>query len=555
MQSLTKPAPTIGDYQPGNINDYLDKLEPSKGGKYICPVCGGNDLSISKDGATTCFNNGCEWKSIMDAVAPLPSKMQRDIAYREKWKPPSKKEIDHKAHLASIEIDLKTDEFAYAASYGNIEESRALTDLAAWCKAAGHDKFSASKLFQTKVKEIKAARAAVDPTVKSSKTNRGMTTLQIDAEMIEDEVGHLLRWDSATNNFYLEAKRLVLGRERLILSREYGLPIKIGKEDCMDICVYLALKNEFNSVTDYLDGCRNTQGIRLLDLASIILGTTNELQSVFFRNWLVGAVARAYEPGCQVDEVMILQGKQGQAKSKLFSSLVPKKEWFNGNGLKGNKITDEEIKNAQRVWITEIPEIERIFKKTCSSELKAFVTIRADWMRQLYEKMPELYPRNSVMCGTTNEDELYTDDSGNRRSCMVQVKVPLIDSEWVIAHRDSIWAAARDEYKAGMIWHLTESQKIEHEKQNRQWQIEHPWQGMIEYYLKHETKTCVAELMVNVIKLDMDKLKGRSEQMQIAGILKSLGFKKTGGKVKFMEREAVAWQRDIADETEKGMEV
>lgn len=30
-----------------NILDYLDKLEPAKGGRYICPNCQGHNLTIN----------------------------------------------------------------------------------------------------------------------------------------------------------------------------------------------------------------------------------------------------------------------------------------------------------------------------------------------------------------------------------------------------------------------------------------------------------------------------------------------------------------------------
>jgi len=42
-----------------SILDYIEKLEPSDHpGKYICPACGGNDLSINtNNGAYNCFND------------------------------------------------------------------------------------------------------------------------------------------------------------------------------------------------------------------------------------------------------------------------------------------------------------------------------------------------------------------------------------------------------------------------------------------------------------------------------------------------------------------
>ncbi len=390
---------------------------------------------------------------------------------------------------------------------------------------------------------IAASNSDVPPPVASRKANRGMTTLQQDAEMIENEVGHLLTFDTATQNFYLEGKRLTLGRERLLLSTKYGLPIKAGKEDVMDICVQLALGNSFNSVRDYLNKCRNTTGIKLLDICQKFFNNPDPLQAVFLKKWLISAVARAYDPGCQADEVMILQGGQGQRKSSFFLELAPQKEWVNGNGLQGGKINDEEIRKAQRTWLIEVPEIDKTFKKSCSSELKAFMTQRGDWLRQLYEKMPELYLRNSVMGGTTNEPELFTDDTGNRRFTVVKVCVDLLDSSWLRANRDSIWSEARDAYLAGEIWHLTPEEKLLHARQNMQWKIEHPWHGTIEHYLRYETEVTIPEILHVVIKLSLSELKGKSEQMQVSGILKALGFTKTNRRGSYMEANSPIWIR------------
>jgi predicted P-loop ATPase len=42
--------------------------------------------------------------------------------------------------------------------------------------------------------------------------------------------------------------------------------------------------------------------------------------SAVFRCTMIGAVARAYEPGCKLDTVLMLEGAQGKKKS---SSLEP----------------------------------------------------------------------------------------------------------------------------------------------------------------------------------------------------------------------------------------
>ena len=54
-----------------SILEHIDRLQPAKGSnRYICPVCGGNDLTIEpKTGKYQCWH-GCECSSIREAVSP-----------------------------------------------------------------------------------------------------------------------------------------------------------------------------------------------------------------------------------------------------------------------------------------------------------------------------------------------------------------------------------------------------------------------------------------------------------------------------------------------------
>ncbi|UKP01431.1 DUF5906 domain-containing protein [Nostoc sp. UHCC 0870] len=77
MVAILKGHETVGgSVMPGafasfDIRNFQDQLEPSKEkGKYICPVCGGHNLSIVPEtGKYQCFNN-CECKDIREAIKP-----------------------------------------------------------------------------------------------------------------------------------------------------------------------------------------------------------------------------------------------------------------------------------------------------------------------------------------------------------------------------------------------------------------------------------------------------------------------------------------------------
>jgi hypothetical protein len=65
-----------------SILDFLDTLEPSKDGKYICPACGGNDFSINKNnGAYTCWH---------DSSASHRSEIRNVLAPMVRWEKPQR---------------------------------------------------------------------------------------------------------------------------------------------------------------------------------------------------------------------------------------------------------------------------------------------------------------------------------------------------------------------------------------------------------------------------------------------------------------------------------
>ncbi|BBD70987.1 hypothetical protein NIES4072_73990 [Nostoc commune NIES-4072] len=67
----TNASRTQQAFEKFDIRNFQDQLEPSKAkNKFICPVCGGNDLSIVPEtGKYRCFNN-CECKDIREAIKP-----------------------------------------------------------------------------------------------------------------------------------------------------------------------------------------------------------------------------------------------------------------------------------------------------------------------------------------------------------------------------------------------------------------------------------------------------------------------------------------------------
>ena len=93
-----------------NILDHIDKLQPAKGNdRYICPVCGGNDLTIEiKTGKYQCWH-GCECSDIREALSPWKDIANNNNGFYPNQKPKFKpKKPTLPASIPEGEIALAT---------------------------------------------------------------------------------------------------------------------------------------------------------------------------------------------------------------------------------------------------------------------------------------------------------------------------------------------------------------------------------------------------------------------------------------------------------------
>ena len=173
------------------------------------------------------------------------------------------------------------------------------------------------------------------------------------------------------------------------------------------------------------------------------------------KRWLIGAVARTFEPGCKMDTVLVLAGEQGIGKSTLLANLVPKASLFTDN------LPDIEDKDVAAQLsshtIVEIAELAGVGKKE-QDKVKQFITEQVRKARLAYERAPKEYPRRCVLAGTTNEIDGYLNDSTGARRYW-PVECGQCEPFELVKVRDQLWAEAVVLYKNGTQWHLTRDEE------------------------------------------------------------------------------------------------
>ena len=226
-------------------------------------------------------------------------------------------------------------------------------------------------------------------------------------------------------------------------------------------------RHKFNEVKNYLVSLQ-WDGIPRLDTLLIdYLGAMDKpYVRAVTRKAFVAAVARAMEPGCKYDTMLILSGPQGIGKSTLLDKL--------SCGFFNDSIRTFEGKEAsellQSVWLVEISELDA-FRQTDVSRIKQFLSLRTDRFRAAYGRHVKDIPRCCVFFGTTNTAEFLRDRTGNRRFWPIDTGVlPRKKSIWrdLDGEINQLWAEAVMRWRIGEPLYLTgvveEEAKVEQEQ-------------------------------------------------------------------------------------------
>ncbi|MEY4514652.1 MAG: hypothetical protein RLZZ450_6774 [Pseudomonadota bacterium] len=237
-------------------------------------------------------------------------------------------------------------------------------------------------------------------------------------------------------------------------------------------------------IRDYLLECEWDGIARLDTLLAVYFGArdTPYTRQIGAR-WMISAAARAMEPGCQVDCMLVLESdKQGIGKSTGFEALFGR-QWFADTGIHiGEKDSYQSLRGK---WGYEWGELDSM-KGREVTRVKSFVSARSDNYRPSYGRKNRDFPRQVVFCGTTNESEYLNDTSGGRRFWPVRCE-RVVDVAAIRRDRDQLWAEARRRYQDGSPWHvdtaeLRELCEVEQSKR----QIEDPWTGIISTWLSEQ---------------------------------------------------------------------
>ena len=233
------------------------------------------------------------------------------------------------------------------------------------------------------------------------------------------------------------------------ISQTYGNNVEVKTVD--NAVAGIAARTIVHPVRDYLQSLTWDAQKRLPSMFSVYFGSEqNDYTSAIGVRFMVSAVARVFEPGCKVDNVVTWEGGQGIGKSSAARILAVRSNWYSDTGVTlGDKDSYQCLRGT---WIYELAELASIRSARDVERYKAFFSSPVDKYRPSYGKRTAGFPRQTVFIGTTNELEYLNDRSGNRRFWPIRCgRIDLVSLQRDV---DLLWAEAVARYESREVWHV-----------------------------------------------------------------------------------------------------
>ena len=209
-------------------------------------------------------------------------------------------------------------------------------------------------------------------------------------------------------------------------------------------------ERSYNPVKEYLENARDKwdKRQRINKMLQVYLGADESpLISKIATMWLVGAVAKVYEPYVKFDYVLDLVGGQGVGKTSFLQKIGG--QWYT------DAITDFSNKDNYDIMLKHliVNDDEMVASDRMSfAETKAFISKTSLRFRKPYMRRTQEFAKNFVLARTSNHVEYVKDKTGERRflpvlaNCKQQKKHPMNMTPEVV---EQIWGEAVTIYEKG----------------------------------------------------------------------------------------------------------
>lgn len=338
---------------------------------------------------------------------------------------------------------------------------------------------------------------------KNLKFNEVTSQCEVDGEPITDRIA---------NTLYIEALENVSKKVR---------------KEMLNAFIESKETKAYHPFKSYFEGIKHLKPTGNVDkLIDCIDANNSEHVKLFLRKWLLSIVASAH--GTYSLMILVLAGEQSTGKTKFFRELMPDPlmRYYGESKLDDGK--DSEILMTQKLLIVDDEfsgKSKRDYKKLKDLSSKQWFNVRKP-----YGRHSENLRRYAVLAGTSNEDEVINDPTGNRR--IIPINVNYIDHEKMATiDKNELWAELYHEWKNVQDgWMLTkEDIRILNDSSKLNTQPSLEQELISQYWEPTDQNDPRAEFITTTgikLKIENDNLTVRIQIYQIPIAMKALGFEK-----------------------------
>ena len=305
-------------------------------------------------------------------------------------------------------------------------------------------------------------------------------------------------------------------------------PLKYSPELFYDLRRALGDGLRRDPFRDWLEALPPWDGVPRIDgLLTDLFGAEDDPLTRWASRYIgIGALQRAFEPGCKIDEVPVLLGAQGVGKSAFARNWFSEDqhEWH-GDAVDLGARPKEQAEQLAGKVVVELSEMTGI-RKAELERLKSFITRQDDGQfRWAYARAPVSSPRMCVFIGTTNEAEcLPNDPSGNRRFVVVELQHGC-DVEAASVNRDQWWAEALARYQQSERANLPRDLHAKAEARAEEHRETDSLEGELVLAMHDLPEEFSMNDLYEAIYGHGSKPPDKAMQMRLSAALKNLGFR------------------------------